>query len=145
MSDSIRSSEAHPDHLHGVVEAFLDGEVVDPSALRTALADSTARDHFIELLMIRRATRVADCFAANLPAASTGKPRVARWLAAVAAAALASVSLGYAAGQRVVASNLAAASVEATVIVDAAPAAPPATKTITLRPGVNWTDGPGGQ
>jgi hypothetical protein len=130
-----------PEELQVVVEAFLDGEVVDPSALRTALADSAARDHFIELLMIRRATRATDYLAMCAPAASAGRPRVARWLAAVAAAALVSVSLGYAAGQRVVV----ATSVEAAVMVDAVPAAPPATRTITLQPGVNWTDGPGEQ
>ena len=147
MTDSIRSSEVPPDRLHAVVEAFLDGEVVDPSTLRNALADSAVRDHFIELLMIRRATRASDYLAMSVrvPAASAGKPRAARWLAAVAAAAMVSVSLGYAAGQRVVASNRVATGVEATVILDAAPAAPPATQTIALQPGINWTEGPGGQ
>ena len=43
MTDRTQSNEQIPE-LHAVVEAFLDGEIVDPSMLGAALADESARE-----------------------------------------------------------------------------------------------------
>jgi len=144
MTDRIENSEPVPEQLHGVVEAFLDGEIVDPSMLRNAFADRAAREHFIDLLIIRGVLNRMDSTAARAahpPQRGGGR---AKWLAAVAAAAIVSVSVGYVAGQRVMASA-APATVEAVVVVDSVATAPKATRSITLKPGVNWSDSPGGR
>lgn len=144
MTDSIESSEP-VEQFHGIVEAFLDGEAVDSSMLRSALADRTARDHFIDLLVIRGAVNQPDSVAMR----STRRPQSSRgrgpWLAAAAAGVVVSLSVGYVAGQRVIAESAAPSSVEAIVIVDAVPPAPEPTRSITLQPGINWTDSSGGR
>ena len=123
-----------------VVEGLLDGARVDARALREALADPAACDHFVELLVLRDALAAMaplDWSAARLP---PGSRRPGRWLAA-AAAVVASVLAGYLAGQRVtLAAPAPASAIEAVVMVDDAPAAPPPTRVIALEPGVNWTE-----
>jgi hypothetical protein len=132
------------ERLHGVVEAFLDGETVDPSTLNAALANEAARDHFIDLLVIRGALGRLD--AADMRAARPAHDAAnrVRWLA-VAAGVLVSLSAGYLAGQRVVSRTPAPSTVEAVVIVDPAPPAPEPTQSIALKPGINWTDRSGGR
>ena len=145
MTDGIQTDDHQPEHMHGVVEAFLDGEVVDPSLLRDALADQAARDHFIDLLVIRQALNRIDSktiASAHRPQGADGR---GRRLAAVAAAAIVSVSVGYFAGQRVMASATPPATVEAIVVGDGVPAAPKPTRSITLKPGLNWSDSSGGR
>jgi hypothetical protein len=148
------------DHPLLVVEALLDGERVDPGALRAALAEAAGRDHFVELLMLREAVSAVgpyhwsaarDTRAARWPPGSTLSPRQhtvagrgVKWSAA-AAALLISITTGYLAGQRLTASESAPANIEAVVSVDTAPVAPAPTRVITLQPGVNWTDTSGGQ
>ena len=123
-----------------VVEGLLDGARVDARALREALADPAARDHFVDLLVLRDAVAAMapmDWSATRVPTRSR-KPVL--WLAA-AAAVIVSVLAGYFAGQRVtLAAPVSASAIEAVVMVDEAPAAPPATTVIPLRPGVNWTE-----
>jgi aminoglycoside phosphotransferase (APT) family kinase protein len=144
MTDRIESSEP-VEPSHAVIEAFIDGEVVDPAMLRSALAHSAARDHFVDLLIIRGALQRMDAVALSVAPPSHRARGRARWIAAVAAAAIVSVSAGYVTGQRELAESLAPSTVEAVVIVDSAPAAPPPTRSITLTPGVNWTDSTGGR
>ena len=143
MTNRIQSNESSPEPLHGVVEAFLDGEIVDPSLLRIALADQPARDHFVDLLVIRAAVLGLDS-AVSVGHAPERGGRVRR-LAAIAASAIVSVSLGYFAGQRVMASTATPATVEAVVVVDSVPAAPRPTRSISLKPGLNWTENSGGR
>ena len=144
MTDRTESNEHIPE-LHAVVEEFLDGEMVDPSRLRAALADEAARDHFVDLLIIRRAVHGLDA----LTTSAVHRPRAAwprkKWLAAAAAAVLVSVTAGYVAGQRALAAAIVPSTVEAVVIPDDEPAAPTPTRSITLKPGVNWTDSSGGR
>lgn len=144
MTDQIESDEGRSARI-GVVEAFLDGETVDPSLLRLALANAAARDYFVDLLIIRGTLRRMDVAAAGATPASPRRGR-AGGLAAVAAAAIVSVWVGYFAGQRLVASTPAPATVEAVVVVgDGVPAAPRPTRSIALKTGINWTDRSGGR
>ena len=142
MTDHIETNEPVPE-LHGIIEAFLDGEAVDPAMLRAALADEAARDHFVDLLAIRGLLRGVDAVA---PGAANqtpgGRPR-ARWLAA-AAALVVSLTAGYVAGQRAMAST-GGSTVEAVVVGGGTPDAPQPTRSIRFTPGVNWTDRPGGR
>lgn len=140
MADLIETDGPVPEPLHAIVEALLDGEVVEPALLRQALGDQAVRDHFVDLLVIRGALSRLD---AMVVGAARPSRRRQGWLA-VAAAAVISVSIGYLAGQRVMAAATAPATVEAVVVVDTTPAAPDATRSITLKPGLNWTDSSGG-
>ena len=143
MTDHIETNEPVPE-LHGIIEAFLDGEAVDPAMLRAALADAAARDHFVDLLAIRGVVSGMDAVA---PGAANqrpgGRPR-ARWLAA-AAALLVTLTAGYIAGQRAMASTGGGSTVEAVVVGGGTPDAPQPTRSIRFTPGVNWTDTPGGR
>ena len=126
-----------------LVEAFLDGEPVDPQALRTALERADVRDHFVDLLVLREGVR-AMAPGGWSAVGGGGRPgRRVRWIAAAAAVVL-SLATGYYTGQRAV-STVEARSVETVVGIDGPPAAPPPTQVIKLEPGVNWTDGRGGQ
>ena len=42
---------------YAVVEAFLDGEAVDPQRLRHALDEPAVRDHLVDLLVLREGVR----------------------------------------------------------------------------------------
>jgi hypothetical protein len=147
MTGPMESSEPVPERFHGAVEAFLDGEIVASSVLRAALADQAARDHFVDLLVIRGALKSLESTGTSAPHQSHGSPRRAKWLGAVAAAALVSLTAGFLAGQRVMAATTARnapSAVEAVVVVESA-AAPAPTRSITFKPGVNWTDSSGGR
>ena len=122
---------------YAVVEAFVDGESIDPEALRLALEQRDARDHFVDLLVLREGVRTM------APGAWTGSNRtpqrgVLRWIAA-AAAVLVSLSAGYYTGQRTV-TAAGSQGVETMVAVESTPVAPKPTQVIKLQPGVNWTD-----
>jgi hypothetical protein len=127
-----------------VVEAFLDGERVDPEALKRALAEPHARDHLVELLALRE-TVWSMTPSTWAPIARPGRAR-ARWLAA-AAAVVVSLTAGYLAGQQRVApaTTSLSPSVEAVIHVPDSPAAPAPTRVISLQPGVNWTESRRGQ
>src|SRR4051812_1674710 len=117
---------------YAVVEAFLDGESVDPRALRHALDQREIRDHLIDLLVLREGVRTM------APTAWTGGDRtpqrgVLRWLAA-AAAVLISLTAGYYTGQRTVAAE-GSQGVETMVAVESTPVAPKPTQVIKLQPG----------
>ena len=143
MTDHIETNEPVPE-LHGIIEAFLDGEGVDPTMLRAALADEAARDHFVDLLAIRGLLSGMDVVAPDAVNRMPGVRPRARWLAA-AAALVVSLTAGYVAGQRAMASTETASTVEAVVVVGGTPDAPQPTRSIRFTPGVNWTDTPGGR
>lgn len=127
---------------YAAVEAFLDGESIDPGALRLALEQREVRDHFVDLLVLRQGVRDM------VPGAWTGNARPSKrasrmaWVAA-AAAVLMSLTAGYYTGQRTV-SAAAPQGVGTMVVAESTPAAPKPTQVIKLQPGVNWTDVPGG-
>ena len=142
MSEQEHGSP-RPNEAYSFVEAFLDGERVDAASLKKALADPDARDHFIDLLLLRDA--IGDLGVVPQSASMVQHDRRSRtkWLMAAAATAFVSLSVGYAAGQRVVASEPAA--VEVFLPMEQPMRAPSPTLSIAFEPGVNWTDHPGGQ
>jgi hypothetical protein len=125
-----------------VVEAFLDGERVDPEALKRALAEPDARDHLVDVLALRE-TVWSMTPSTWAPVARSGRSR-ARWLAAAAAVVL-SLTAGYLAGQQQVPSAPPSPSVEAVIHVPDSVVAPAPTRVIALQPGVNWTENRRGQ
>jgi hypothetical protein len=123
----------------GLIEAFIDGERVDPGALKTALADPAGRDCLIELLALRDA--VGGMGPTRWSAMNRRSPlmRRARWMAA-AALVVCALGVGYLAGQRTLEATPAEPNVSAVVNLATTPTAPAPTKVITLRPGIDWTE-----
>ena len=126
---------------YAVVEAFLDGEAVNPGKLRHALDEPGVKDHLVDLLVLREGVRAITPGSWSSSRAATG--RGLRWLAA-AAAVLVALIAGYYTGQRTVLAS-APRGGETIVAVESAPAPPKPTQVIRLEPGVNWTDGPAGK
>lgn len=141
MTNARETNDSLPNGLHAIVEAFMDGEPVMPEALKDALADADGREYFVDLLVLREAVATL-----GMPASSgiARRDRPSNRLSrlAVAAAVIASLTAGFLAGQRVV-EPVVAQTVEAVVHVQ--PAAPEPTRVITLRRGVDWVEGAGGQ
>jgi hypothetical protein len=134
-----------PDASLALVEAFVDGELVDPDALRAALDQPGAREHLVEILRLRSAVGAMAPRTWSVSATPPSRVRrAARW-GALAAGVVLSVTTGYLFGQRS-SPPLAprGASLEA-VLESSAPAAPEATHVIPLRPGINWTETSGGR
>jgi hypothetical protein len=127
---------------YAIVEAFIDGEAVDPRSLRRALDEPGVRDHLVDLLVLREGVRAITPASWTSTHAATGGSRL-RWLAA-AAAVLVALSAGYYTGQRTVAASEPRGG-ETMVAVESAPAPPTPTQVIKLEPGVNWTDGMAGK
>jgi hypothetical protein len=137
------------DDVLDVIEAFADGEPVEPNRLNEALADAQGRDHLIDILVLRglvgghppaRPGVVSPAGAAGSTPVSRGAPRLgwARWLPAAAAVALIGGITGFVAG-----SHSTAAPVQASqaVVVSSAPAP---TQVFHLRDGADWTEKAGG-
>ena len=129
---------------HQVLEAFADGEPVDPDDLNEALALADGRAHFIDVLVLRG--MVGGHSAARQPLAAPSAPRRSsgpRWLSAAAAllivAGLGGIG-GYSAGRRSQTSVNAITAAQA----NAAAPAPAPTRVIRLEPGVDWTERAGG-
>ena len=127
---------------YAVVEAFLDGEAVDPRRLRHALDEPGLRDHLVDLLVLREGVRTVTPGGWTSTHAAKGGSRL-RWLAA-AAAVLVALIAGYYTGQHTVAASESPGG-ETIVAFESAPAPPKPTQVIRLEPGVNWTDGPAGK
>ena len=125
-----------------VLEAFLDGEGVDPFTLKRALEDPAGREHLVDLLLLREAVNRLDRTARTMAPRGSAVSR-GRWWAA--AAIVVSLAAGFAAGQRTLAATARESGVEAVVEVPRPLIAPPPTRTIALEPGVNWTDSSGGK
>ena len=140
MRNQETQSEALPEPSYLLIEAFLDGETVERSALIGALADSGAREHFVDLLAMRGG--IASLGPSAWNAAAVRPPRRPRWWAAAAAVIL-SVATGFIAGQRTVDATANAAVVETLAMPSHTVVAPRPTRVITLQPGVNWTESTG--
>jgi hypothetical protein len=132
-----------------VIEAFADGELVEPARLNEALADPQGRDHLIDILVLRGlvgghpAARpsVASAEAAGpRGGVSRGAPRLgwSRWLPAAAAVALIGGITGYVAGLHSTATPV---QTSKAVVVSSAPAP---TQVFHLRDGADWTEKAGG-
>jgi hypothetical protein len=124
--------------MHDVIEAFIDGEPVDPPRLKAALAEEEGRDLLVDLLVLRGL--VAGQAALRPAASETPAPvRRSRLRLAAAAAAIAGVSVlgGYLAGSR------RPPDVTQPVAVSGAPAPAP-THIIRLENGVDWNEKVGG-
>jgi hypothetical protein len=123
-----------------VIEAFADGEAVDPSALDAALADPAGRAHLLDVLALRAlvggdaAARPAVLQASVIATSSRGA--WARWIPLASGIAIIGGITGYLAGAR----TTAAAATETAV----SSPAPPPTQVIQLRNGVDWTEHAGG-
>jgi len=112
---------------HDAIDAFIDGERVDTAALRRALADPAGLDYFIDTWVLREAVLhdpdaiATDRRQAVMPT-GVGAPRRSahRWM--VAAALVAGLAGGYAAGYR-------------SLIVPPAPVTTPPVTTVQVRPG----------
>ena len=146
-----------------IVEAFADNEPVAAAELSAALADASAREHLIEVLVLRGwvsppSRRPAVGVLASRkyvagglqPAGSIGpSPRDARtgshrgfWLTAAAALVAVGTMTGYFAGRII--TNRATDAQVATDVVSSAPAPAP-THVIRLENGVEWNERSGGK
>lgn len=117
------------------LEAFLDGETVERAALRDALADEGAREHFLDLLVLRGG--IAALGPAAWSAPQPARRYRTRWWTAAAVVVL-SLAAGFVAGQRTVDAT-AFAAVEMVGPARGA-RAPKPTRVISLEPGVNWKE-----
>ena len=82
-----------------VIDAFVDGERVDPAVLKEALSEAAGRDYFVDLWALRDAMQQdRDVSADPRVPAFASWPTSRRWL--VAAALIVCVAGGYAAGTR---------------------------------------------
>jgi hypothetical protein len=118
-----------------VITAFVDGERVDPQALKDALSDSEGREYLIDIVALREA--VSDR-AVVAPALADSQRPLRYWLAA-AAVVLLSAASGYAVGARGVGE---AATPSSTVVGRQPIEAPTPSRVIRFEQGVNWTETP---
>jgi len=125
-------------HLE-VIDAFVDGERVDPAALKHALSDPAGRDYFVDVWMLREVVQHDPeiAVASRRPVAPPPQQRARPWM--VAAALVAGLAGGYLVGSRLPASSFSAspATVATTTTVRPTPAkdvfpAPPPTRVIQL-------------
>jgi hypothetical protein len=139
MTDQNGSDTFDVREPFAVVEAFADGERVDRDALNAALADPAGREYLLDLLALR------DAVGGMAPSRwSAGNRAVAprfRWVAA-AALVVCGIGGGYFAGTRTIEARSASPNVAVVITLPEAEItpAPPPTKVIRLRPGVDWTD-----
>ena len=124
---------------HDVIEAFIDGEYVDPADLKQALSEEDGRDLLVDLLVLRGlvgAQPAVRSAAADVPARS----RASRLRLVAAAACIAGVGVlgGYLAGLRHT-----SPSVARPAAISAVPAPAP-THIIRLENGVDWNEKVGG-
>jgi hypothetical protein len=130
-----------------VVDAFIDGEPVNGTALKHALAAAEARDYLVDLLVLRQSVGAMPPFAV-IGATERRRPLTgpARWIAAAACVALGALG-GYLAAQRQGLFPPHAGAVAPTVEIDLSQSssAPAPTRVIQLEPGLNWKNPSGGR
>jgi hypothetical protein len=144
MTSPDTSPSPSPDPSLLVVESFIDGESVDLGALKDALARPEGREHLVDLLALREAVwATAPRGFAVAERKRTRFERGVRWVA-VAAGVVLSLTTGYVAGHETAQPATESSSVETIMIAPSAPL-PEATRVISLRPGVNWTETSGGR
>jgi hypothetical protein len=122
-----------------VIDAFIDGERVDPTALKAALAEPAGRDYFVDLWLMREAVNTEAAVEAPPTAAAAAIPRrqLPRWIPAAAAAVAGALIGGYAVGYRSGGVTPAPAPVVSPVTTASAPPpsafpVPPPTRVIQL-------------
>lgn len=122
-------------NIEYTIDAFLDGETVEPAALDAALAAAEGRAYLIDALAIRH-------LMSDAPTAVAPVRRRPTLLFSARAAVLAIglVGLGYAAGARTTTPDEIVAPASSAESV----AAPEPTRVIELKPGVNWHESKGG-
>jgi hypothetical protein len=132
-----------------IIDAFVDGERVDPPALKRALAEPEGRDYLIDAWLLREGVQDEIAVEARMtPPAPT--LRRSGWRVAAVAAGVCLVG-GYIAGFEFARARESRAVQPAPVAVDAAPApppssfpVPPATRVIRLELETNWKESGGG-
>src|SRR6185436_535172 len=110
-----------------VIAAFVDGERVDPIALKSALASPEGRDYLVEMVALREVV-ARDTIAAD---AANARP-ARRWLVGAAAAIVLSLGGGMALGHRL------ASHVDTAAIAAAEVAAPQPTRVIEVAPDASY-------
>ena len=128
-----------------VLAALADGERVNPSDLRSALANPAARDYLVDLIALRHAVAGMPSVPPTMFEERRRLRTRAKWLSAVAAVFV-SLTMGYFAGQRTAAETLSPAPMIETAVDlgSSASVAPKPTQVVSLRPGVNCTETTGG-
>jgi hypothetical protein len=130
-----------------VVDAFIDGEPVNGTALKQALAAPEGRDYLVDLLVLRQSVGAMPPFAVS---GATEHRRLlagpARWIAAAACVALGALG-GYLAAQRQGLFPAHASALAPAVEIDLSQSssAPAPTRVIQLEPGLNWKNPSGGR
>jgi hypothetical protein len=131
-----------------VIDAFVDGERVDPDDLERALSERQGRDYMIAAWLLRES--VQDEIALEPPALMPAPP-ARRWAGRLMVAAVAALCLtsGYLVGHRMAGTSVPSSDVSPSVTnttapVAEAPAVPAPTRVIRLQPGVDWKEGTGG-
>jgi hypothetical protein len=122
-----------------VIDAFVDGERVDATALKTALSDAEGRDYLVDVWLLREAAHgdSAGGAGAAAPASSARASRLTPrpWLlaAAFAGAVIGGYAIGYQTTDRATppAGNTGSATVATTPASGSFPV-PPATRVIQL-------------
>ena len=114
-----------------IIDAFVDGQRVDPATLESALADPAGRRYLTDLIALREVVRTPESTVVASPAAA----RRWRWMAVAACVVIAGG--GYLAGVQIERQR----SREAAAATSKAPAP---TRVIELKPGVNWHETSGG-
>jgi hypothetical protein len=120
------------------IDAFVDGETIDTSALDAALASPEGRAYLFDALALRRLAQTALVDTASHAPAT--RPSVLPFYARAAVVALGLLGLGYAAGVR----GREMSDVEAPTATAQAEPAPEPTRIIQLKPGINWHETKGG-
>jgi hypothetical protein len=130
-----------------ILDAFVDGESVDPAALKRALSDAEGRDYLVDAWLLRGLVQdeIASESAAPRP---RGGGSVRSWLIAATVAGVCLVG-GYVAGARfagVLVPRSTQAPVESVSPTPASsPAVPAATRVIRLELDPNWKETVGGR
>ena len=138
--------------MYEVIDAFADGERVDPDRLERALADPSGRTYLVDLLVMRGL--VLEQHSAHTQIRTVMPPTPPRRPAAGLFAIAASLLLllvsgfgGFVAGHRVAARMTATpvpVAIERIVLPDTQISAPAPTRVIQVEPGVDWKRSAGG-
>ena len=127
-----------PGDVRHVIDALIDGEPVDKDTLRSALADATVREYFIDALLLRQlAADMGPTAFQPVARTSSAMTKTTRWIAAAAVVAATTIG-GYAVGRDRQARSHVNDAVGASVSTTSAPPAPAPTRVIRFEPGKDW-------
>lgn len=121
-----------------IIAAFVDGERVDPNALKQALGTAEGRDYLVDLAALRE---LVDRETTVLVTAPPRQRRLLSWVGAAAAVAVLATG-SYFLGQRSATAERHVSDGPVATTTDTPPAP---TRVIQLEPGVNWTESSGGR